>query len=506
MTVTIGAVASELYATGVDTNGLIMASPANNPDPHYTLIQSADPSGIGPDLLVFDTNECPIDGANGCTGGDYTPNDGISTWIGPRGNLGGGSISDPSGRYVYRTQFVLDQVIPSTVTLTIGGSSAGEVTNIFINGISVGPLPIAAVPGYVLYFWSAVTITNTGVFVAGLNTMDLVLDTTVGFGEPGGQAAIRVEPAIIGQANLNGTPVILQQPVNQTVRDATASGDPSQASFSVVAQSRPPLTYQWYADGQPILGATGRTLTYVNPTAPQPGTNFTVMVTGPSGSVTSSVATLTLIASNQAPIAPNYTYYIYTNASALTNDTLSINTSLLLANASDPIAGLPVSGPQGDLRPDGDSLSMTYDAITADGVSLSVKNTILTYNPADAATNTVPDTFNYYISDAYGEMATGAITIYVMAGLPNTSVVDSGGMLVMSGAGGVPNGAYHVLESTNITTPVALWQTNAAGTFDQFGNYSINLPINSVTNASYYLLKWSGSSSVVQSPPFANGP
>ena len=58
--VTIEAAASELYPTGVDTNGQLMASPANNPDPHWTLIQSSDPNHLGPDLLVWDTNQCPV--------------------------------------------------------------------------------------------------------------------------------------------------------------------------------------------------------------------------------------------------------------------------------------------------------------------------------------------------------------------------------------------------------------------------------------------------------------
>ena len=504
--VTIEAAASELYPTGVDTNGQLMASPANNPDPHWTLIQSSDPNHLGPDLLVWDTNQCPIVNAGNCSSGTYTFFDGVSIWIGPTGNLNGNAPGDPEGLYTYRTEFVMDQVNPATATLSISGASEGEVTAIYLNGVSVGPLPVAANPGYSLYSWIPVTITNTGVFVVGLNTLDFVLNSGLG-NVNGAEAAMHVVPSIIGQANLNGTPVILQQPANQTVRDAVLTGEPSQASFSVVATSRPPLTYQWWADGNPIPGATSRTLSYYSPSAGAQGTNFTVVVTGPSGSVTSSPpAVLTIIPTNQPPIAPSYTYYIYTNNQALSIDqSINIDYSLLLAHASDPIAGIPVAGKYGDSVPDGDSLTIAWDNQSTNGVNIGTAplDAILIYSPgATGYPLSSADEFNYYISDAYGETATGSIYVRVLPGPPGSTASQSGSNLVLSGTGGIPYGTYTVLQTTNLATAFSLWKTNATGTFDLNGNYSFSLPISSSTKSSFYTIEWNGTSSYSQVPPF----
>jgi len=504
--VTIGAIASELYPTGVDTNGQIMASPANNPDPHYTLIQSDDPNHLGLDALVWDTNQCPIAYAGTCGNGSYTANDGVSTWIGPGGNQGGSAPTDPEGLYTYRTEFVMDQANPATATLSLNGATEGEIVAIYLNGVSVGPLPVAARPGYSLYSWLPLTITNVNVLVPGINTLDMVLNSGLG-NVNGSEAAFRCEPFIIGPALTNGTPVIIQQPVNQTVRDATLTSSSNTVNFSVVALSRPPLTYQWWADGNPIAGATARTLTYDSVSAPAPGTNFTVVVTGPAGSVSSSpAAVLTIIPSNQPPIAPSYTYYIYTNAQTVpgNNENLLIDTSVLLANATDPIAGIPVAGKGGASTPDGNALTITYDGQSTNGVSISSPNynSVLLYNPT--ATGNAPsaaDEFNYYISDAYGETATGSIYINVVAGPPASTVSQSGANIVLRGTGGAPLGTFLVLETTNLTTPFAKWKTNATGTFDIYGNYSISLPISSKSN-NFYSVEWLNTNSTSQVPLF----
>ncbi|HEX4121592.1 MAG TPA: immunoglobulin domain-containing protein [Verrucomicrobiae bacterium] len=500
--VTIGAVASELFSTGVDTNGQLIGSPANIPDPHYTLIQSDDPGYLGPDAMVFDTNACPI-----CAGGAYTSLDGISIWIGPTGNSGGGAPADPKGLYTYRTEFVLDQVDPNTATLSINtGASDGEIVSAFVNGIAVGPVPAAAVPGYTLYSWLQTTITNKGIFVQGINTLDLVLNSGLGQVN-GGEASFRMEPFLVGQANANGTPVILQQPVSLTIRDAGQTSTTSQATFSVVATSRPPLTYQWWADGSPIANATNRTLTYFNPTVGAQGTNFYVEVTGPSGSVSSSNAMLTLVDTNALPVAPNYTFYVYTNASqSLTlNQNLTIDISMLLANAGDPIAGIPVPGKAGDAMPDGDALTLSVDGSSTNGVPLSSPtfDTLYVYNPSSAAVPGAPDEFNYYISDAFGETAIGQVRILIASGGPPAAAVQTGNTIAISGSGGTPSGAFTLLYTTNLLAPLSAWKTNASGTFDVYGNYSVNLPINSKTNTIYTVLRWGGASAAIQVPPFA---
>ena len=80
--VTIGASASELYATGFDTNG---DPSADVPDGHYTLIQSQDPEPfLGPNAMIFEWSS-PIQFAPNSSG-SYAPTNGSAMWIGDQGN------------------------------------------------------------------------------------------------------------------------------------------------------------------------------------------------------------------------------------------------------------------------------------------------------------------------------------------------------------------------------------------------------------------------------------
>jgi len=83
-------------------------------------------------------------------------------------------------------------------------------------------------------------------------------------------------------------PVILEPPANLPVLE----GNP--AAFSVIATGAPPLTYVWRFDGTPILDATNSTLSIPVVQTDDVGT-YEVVVSGPSGSATSTGATLTLL-------------------------------------------------------------------------------------------------------------------------------------------------------------------------------------------------------------------
>jgi glucuronoarabinoxylan endo-1,4-beta-xylanase len=67
----------------------------------------------------------------------------------------------------------------------------------------------------------------------------------------------------------------------------------SSVSFTVVASGTPPLGYQWYANtNTPIIAATNTALTLTNV---QSSGTYDVVVTSPYGSITSSIARLTLL-------------------------------------------------------------------------------------------------------------------------------------------------------------------------------------------------------------------
>src|SRR5262249_6434562 len=143
-----------------------------------------------------------------------------------------------------------------------------------------------------------------------------------------------------------------------------------------------PLSYQWWADGAQLSGATSRTLKFVNPTAGAQGTNFSVVVSSDSGSRTSVVAVLKLLSTNQPPIAPAYSYTVYSN------QILNLDVDALYTSASDL---------------DGDTLSLgspAFDGTSTNGVTLVQNGTIVSYTPNAGYTGA--DLFNYYISDSQG--------------------------------------------------------------------------------------------------------
>ena len=86
-------------------------------------------------------------------------------------------------------------------------------------------------------------------------------------------------------------PAITTQPASQSGN----VGDP--VSFSAVASGSAPISYQWQLDGTDVAGATAVTYRIASAQTSDEG-SYTVVVSNPVGTVTSSVATLSL---SQAP-------------------------------------------------------------------------------------------------------------------------------------------------------------------------------------------------------------
>jgi glucose/arabinose dehydrogenase/regulation of enolase protein 1 (concanavalin A-like superfamily) len=94
----------------------------------------------------------------------------------------------------------------------------------------------------------------------------------------------------------NQSPAITDQPDNVTVN----AGQP--ATFQVSATGTPPLSYQWRKGATNIGGATSATYTIASTQTSDAG-SYQVVVSNSAGSVTSSVATLTVNAFNAPPNA-----------------------------------------------------------------------------------------------------------------------------------------------------------------------------------------------------------
>src|ERR1019366_1275249 len=109
-------------------------------------------------------------------------------------------------------------------------------------------------------------------------------------------------------------PLIASQPTNMTV----VSG--SSAAFSVTASGTAPLCYQWWASGAGISAATNASYSLTSARASDAG-NYTVVITNLYGSVTSSVAVLTVNKAtpvvNTWPSASGITYGQALSASTL---------------------------------------------------------------------------------------------------------------------------------------------------------------------------------------------
>jgi hypothetical protein len=102
-------------------------------------------------------------------------------------------------------------------------------------------------------------------------------------------------------------PGIIVGPVTQAVNAGT------NVTFSVMATGAPPLLYQWRRNGTRMNGETNSSLTFASVNSTHIG-NYTVIVSNPGGSVTSSVArlmvnfdttTVTLITNGLGVILPS---------------------------------------------------------------------------------------------------------------------------------------------------------------------------------------------------------
>jgi len=95
-------------------------------------------------------------------------------------------------------------------------------------------------------------------------------------------------------------PSIVAQPINQIVHA------PGTASFSVVVEGSPPLTYQWKKNGTDIAGATSASYTTPATTSADNGAGFTVVARNSAGTATSNPATLTV----EPPLPSGFYAYV----------------------------------------------------------------------------------------------------------------------------------------------------------------------------------------------------
>jgi hypothetical protein len=113
-------------------------------------------------------------------------------------------------------------------------------------------------------------------------------------------------------------PTLLQQPADLVIVENTT------ATFSVVVFGTAPITYAWsqngvpLSNGGPVSGAADATLTYQQVPLSENGSRFSVTVTDACGSVTSLLATLTVVPDTQPPAVVSATARCLSNQVVVT--------------------------------------------------------------------------------------------------------------------------------------------------------------------------------------------
>jgi hypothetical protein len=185
-------------------------------------------------------------------------------------------------------------------------------------------------------------------------------------------------------------PTITTQPVNRTVTAGQT------ATFNVVASGTGTLAYQWQRNGVNITGAGSASYTTPATVLADSGATFRCVVSNSAGSATSSSATLTVVAINQAPVAQSQT--------VITRKNTAIAIRL---TATDP-----------------EGRTLTYSIVTQPGRgSLSGTAPNVTYTPAPRFSGA--DSFTFRASDGTLNSNTATVTINVMRNAPTLSSTAS---------------------------------------------------------------------------------
>jgi len=198
----------------------------------------------------------------------------VFTWVGGAAALLG-SYDAVSGASTTITS-------PSTATGTNGTAFSYRITTgpDGANRFAAAPLP------------SGLTISTTVGRITGMPTVDgifTILLTASDDGQPSRTVTKNLTLTILpGGGGTTNPPIITTQPGSRTVTNGSST------TFTVSATGTAPLAYRWRNNGVEVTGATNSTMTLSSVTTNHAG-NYTVVITNSVGSVTSSVAVLTVL-------------------------------------------------------------------------------------------------------------------------------------------------------------------------------------------------------------------
>jgi subtilase family serine protease len=310
--------------------------------------------------------------------------------------------------------------------------------SVTVNGTTVGFLnpalyAIANSANYNACFHDITTGNNIGTETPGLFYAVTGYDLCTGLGTPNGTN-------LINALAPRNSPYFITQPSSQTVTNGTS------LMFSATAGGRLPLTYQWLFDGGNlsaggnVSGATSNVLSITAATTNDSG-NYQVIASNDSGSVTSSVAVLTV---GFAPVftAQPTNLTIFSGGNAVLSATVGSSTPLVyqwLENGTDLVNGGGLSG---------------------------ATSNVLTFN---AVTTNSSGNYNLFVTNNFGMSTSSVATLTVV--LPPTiitSIAANNDGSVTLNLNGAPGYSYVLEMTTNLVSPVS-WSPVATNTFGTNG-------------------------------------
>jgi uncharacterized repeat protein (TIGR03803 family) len=224
---------------------------------------------------------------------------------------------------------------------------------------------------------------------------------------------------------LNLPPSILMQPSNQTV----VAGD--NAKFNVTLFGTAPFAYQWLYDSTPLAGATNSTLS-IPDAMPSGAGNYQVVVTNTWGSVTSSVATLSVI-----PIPP-----MITNQPA--NQNVRIGGTATFAVGA---AGTPPLAYQ-----------WYFDRHKRQGPLPGATNAALSFGPVHP---NLDGGYQVIVTSPYGSATSDVVSLDVLLRPNFVGISNSASGTTTLLLASTPGSTNRLWATTNLSLPFSQWQLTA---------------------------------------------
>jgi hypothetical protein len=262
----------------------------------------------------------------------------------------------------------------------------------------------------------------------------------------------------------NNPPTITTQPTNQTV------GAGSRAEFDVFGTGTSPFFFQWEKDGTNLInggrisGATNNILIITNAQTSDDG-NYWLNVTNPGGSVTSSVAVLTVVSFPTIIVPP-------------TNQTVGLGSIVTFAVTA--VGTSPLSY----------QWQMNGTTLVNGGRIGGATNTTLTITNAQTSDD---GGYTVIVTNSVGSVTSSPPAVLTVLTLPSfTGITAAGGgsgSFILNGIGGTNSGTYLVLTTTNLVTPLGLWTPIATNQFDSLGQFVFTNIAPTNTPQLFYILQ-----------------